>query len=131
MSQNEHAKIIYDHVFHSFPYNQFIPNFRGEHAEDCEGCIIEAEVDKLVAKLESLSHVEDVIAELERERDLRKLLSDERHQAFVKAGVDDEGQSIANVVETIVNQRNDYRGLLASVRESIKFLLHQIGSSNE
>jgi hypothetical protein len=123
---NEHAEIIANHVFHSFPYKQLIPNFKGPHAEDCEGCVVEAEVEKLVTKLNSLSHVEDIIADLERERHLRELLSEERHLAFKKAGIDSDGKSVTELVESLVEERDRLRSLLSYVRDNIGDLHYKI-----
>lgn len=103
---DKHVEIIRNSVYHAFPYNQLVPNFKGPHAENCEGCIIEAEVDILAAKLRSLWYVEEIKLNLKREQELRTLLSNERHHAFNRAGIEDKGQSIADLVGSLVDERD-------------------------
>ena len=111
---NEHAEIIANTVFHTFPYNMLVPNFKGPHAEDCGGCIINAEVAKLVHKLNMLSPVEDIIAELEKEKEKREALTQDRWDAFDKAGVEKAG-SVAELVEDLVAQRNRLLHLVEAI----------------
>lgn len=122
---NEHAKIIADHVFHSFPYNQFKPNFKGPHAEDCEGCIVNAEVEKLVDKLNLLSPVEEILAELEKEREKRKTLTEDRWNAFDNAGVPKEG-SIADLVATLIAERDRLIRLLEDIDNDLWIIRNKI-----
>lgn len=128
---NRHAEIIRDNVFHTFPFNRMIPNFKGPHAEDCGGCIIEAEVDKLVTKLNALSHVEDIIAELEQVKHGRKLLSDERHLAFEKAGVNADGKSITDLVESLVKERDHLHNLIEYIRNNMNNILIKVNEISE
>ena len=123
--QNEHAKIIADHVFHSFPLNKFIPNFKGPHAEDCEGCIINAEVEKLVAKLNILSPVEEILAELEKEKEKRRMLAEDRWSSFDRAGVPREG-SVADLVATLVDERDRLTRLLKVIDTNLRIIRTKI-----
>lgn len=123
---NVHLEIIYKNTFHSFPYQKMHINFDGPHAEDCEGCIIEAEATKLVQELESLSHVEELKADLQRERELRQVLSDERHEALKAAGVNDHGQSVAEVVGYIVREQDRLERLLRYVEEDVNDLVQKM-----
>lgn len=127
---NEHAKIIADHVFHSFPYNQMIPNFKGPHAEDCEGCIVNTEVEKLVAKLNALSPVEEIIAELEEEKEKRHILTEDRWNAFDKAGVAKEG-SIADLVASLVAERDRLIRLLEVIDNDLWNIRNMIKATNK
>jgi hypothetical protein len=117
---NKHAEIIQNTVYHTYPYHltgMFNPD--EPHSEDCGGCLINTEVKKLVAELERLSHVENVIAELEHEKIARAMLSLERHQAFEKAGVVENG-SVVDLVAALVDERD----LLASQLHRIKSKIH-------
>ena len=118
---NKRAEIIRNSVSHSFPYNKMIPNFEGPHSEDCEGCLINAEVEILVAELNRLSPVEKIIEELEHEKKLRKLLSKEQHLAYEKAGVDEKG-SIADLVSILVEDRNRLDNLLQIINNDLNIL---------
>jgi Zn-finger protein len=115
---NVHANIIADTVFHTFPYNKMIPNFKGPHAEDCGGCIINAEVEKLVNELSALSPVKKIVAELEDKKDELQLLMLDRRQAFEKAGVTEEG-SITDLVTTLVHERDRLASVINTLRDSI------------
>lgn len=122
---NEHAKIIADHTFHSFPYKQLIPNFKGPHAEDCEGCIIESEVEKLVSKLNALSPVEEIVAELNEEKERRRTLGVDRHRAFDRAGVPEAG-TVADLVATLVDERDQLIHLLEVIDNDLQLIRSKI-----
>lgn len=127
---NKHVQIIADHVFHSFPYKQFKPNFKGPHAEDCEGCIVNAEVEKLVAKLKILSPVEEILAELEREKEKRRTLIDDRWNAFDKAGVPKKGL-IADLVADLIAERNRLLHLVESIDNNLLNIRNKIKDERE
>lgn len=122
---DEHAKIIADHVFHSFPYFQMKPNFKGPHAEDCEGCIVNAEVEKFVAKLKALSPIEKIVAELEKEKEQRRALTVDRWHAFDKAGVAEEG-SVTDLVESLVNERARLTRLIEEINNDLDRIRNKI-----
>ena len=122
---DEHAKIIADHVFHSFPYKQFIPNFKGAHAEDCEGCIVEAEVAKLVAKLKELSPVEDIIAELERQKEARRVLVTDRRHAFEKAKLVEYG-TVTDLVADLIKERDRLLHLVDEINHDLETIRNKI-----
>lgn len=115
---NEHAEIIKNTVFHTLPYNKWMVNENDPHAEDCGGCIINAEVEKLVAKLDALSPVEDIVAQLEREKEERRLLVLDRLRAFKKAGIAEEGP-IEDLVVILVAERDLLRSQLQEIKRDV------------
>lgn len=117
---NKHAEIIKQQVFHTFPYNAFIPNFKGPHADDCPGCIIEAELKILVDKIAELSPVEDIVEELEREKAKNAVYTEARESAFAIADVEDDGtRSLVDLVESLVNERDRLDGFLTTILEDL------------
>ena len=117
---NEHAEIIRNSVFHSYPYNRMGFKPDAPHAEDCEGCLINAEVYKLVTKLNALSNVEKIIDELENERKERQALTTDRNLAFEIAGLNAEGEgSISDLVIMLIDERDRLIQLLATIRTDI------------
>lgn len=100
---NEHVRVIQDLVFHSLPYNRMIINPNTPHAEDCEGCLINAEVKKLVRELDALSPVRAIVAELKEEKEARRALTLDREQAFKNAGVD--SGSVSDLVAGLMHDR--------------------------
>lgn len=125
---DKHVEIIRNSVYHAFPYNQLVPNFKGPHAENCEGCIIEAEVDILVAELRSLSRVEEIIADLNREKELRHLLSEERHKALELAGISDETLSVADVVIQLIEERDQLQRAAEKLKKQLLALIEAVES---
>lgn len=125
---NEHAEIIANTVYHSYPYNKIGKGFTGSepHSEDCGGCLINAEVDKLVAKLNALSRVEKIIEQLNHEKAERNALRVDRFRAFDKAGVTEEG-SVADLVGTLVDERDRLNSLLKEIKHDMQYILRQIG----
>jgi len=120
---NEHAKIIADTVFHTFPYNQMIPNFQGPHAEDCGGCIINAQVEVLVAELDRLSPIKSIVADLENKKKELELLTLDRRRAFEKAGITEfkkagvaEEDSITDLVTSLVRKHDQLVRVIKAVR---------------
>ncbi len=125
---NKHAERIRNTVFHSYPYNRVGLKPDSPHADDCEGCLINSEVDILVTQLNALSHVEDIVENLKRETELRKLLSDERRDAFKIADVAEEG-SVAELVRDLVDERDRLLRLLHTIRNDISDIEKKIKES--
>lgn len=102
---HEHAEIVRNNVFHTYPFTKMLAGFNPDapHAEDCGGCLINAEVDKLVEKLEKLSNPEKIVEELEHEKEERRLLTLDRWTAFEKAGLPEEG-SVTDLVERLMHE---------------------------
>jgi hypothetical protein len=123
---NEHAEIIANTVYHTFPFD--IQGFKSDapHSDDCGGCLINAEVAKLVEKLDSLSHVEDVLAQLEHEKEERRKLTLDRWEAFEKAGAVDNGGSVSDLVRELVDERDRLLGLVQEVKSDMNFTLKRI-----
>lgn len=116
---NKHAKIIQDTVFHTYPYipsGMFKPDT--PHSEDCGGCLINAEVDKLVAELNALSPIEKIVEELKNEKEKRKALMLDCDKAFEKANVSKEG-SVSELVAELVDDRDRLIRLLRAIKTDI------------
>ena len=115
---NESAQKIRDQVFHTFPFGTFRPNFKGPHADDCPGCIIEAELDKLVEKLNELAPVEKIIAELDDEKAKVESYKEDRSKAFIIGGLREEG-SVASLVAIFVSEKDRLTHLLGVVKNDL------------
>lgn len=125
--QNEHETIIKNTVFHTFPYSMMIPNFEGPHAEDCGGCIINAEVEKLVAELNRLSPVKEIIAELEAAKKKIETLTEDRRKAFFIANRPDEG-AVAGLVAVLVSERDQLDHVRKTIESTLKKLVVSLGN---
>jgi len=119
---NEHAKIIQDTVFHTYPYNRIGFKSDAPHAEDCGGCIINAEVEKLVVKLEALSDTVKIAARLEASNTERERLRLDRGRAFEKAGVVINGP-VSDLVETIINDRDQLAEQLRQIKAELNTII--------
>ena len=129
---NTHAEKIKEQVFHTFPYNQFIPNFQGPHADDCPGCIIEAEVQILVDKIAELSPVEDIIAKLEAEKLKNKTYMNDRRNAFKRVGAEgNTTMTVTQLVEIVVEERDNLNQILKTVTDDLDAVMNTLkGSRN-
>jgi hypothetical protein len=78
-------------------------------------------VEKLVAELNALTPIENIVAELEHERNARKMLSVERDDAFKRAGVVEEG-SVVDLVDALVQERDRLTKLLTLIRGDITLI---------
>lgn len=108
---SEHAEIIKDTVFHSYPHNSIGFKSDAPHAEDCGGCIINAEVEKLVTKLNDLSDTVKIkaeLAEVKMELEDHKL---DRWRAFERANVIADGP-VVDLVDTLIDQLNRFAHLV-------------------
>lgn len=125
---NEHAEIIANAVFHSYPFKKMGRGFNASepHSEDCSGCLINAEVEKLVTKLNTLSPVEKIIEQLNHEKKEANTLRADRFRAFDKAGINEEG-SVTDLVGKLVDERNHLISLLQEIKKDMKFILTKIG----
>ena len=129
---NKHAEIIKEQVFHTFPYNAFIPNFKGPHADDCPGCIIEAELQILVDKIAELSPVEDIVEELEREKAKNAVYIEARQNAFDRAGVYyNNTTTLVELVGDLVDERNRLARILTLVSDDLTATKNRISAINE
>ena len=122
---NTHAEKIKEQVFHTFPYNMLVPNFKGPHADDCPGCIIEAELQILVDKIAELSPVEDIIAKLETAENVIKTLKSDNSRAHDIAGVIERGQ-VDSLVRDIVEERDRLSDLFVEVSKDLKALVRKV-----
>ena len=117
---NKHAETIKEQVFHTFPYNQFIPNFQGPHADDCPGCIIEAELQILVDKIAELSPVEDIVAELEDAKRKNEIHRKARENALAIAGLhEDSPSALVEVVGNLVSEKDRLTRILTLVSDDL------------
>ena len=124
---NKHAEIIKEQVFHTFPYGAFIPNFKGPHADDCPGCIIEAELQILVDKIAELSPVEDILAELGLEKMKNEAHVEDRKNAFTRAGMEDsKTMTLLELVGMLVNDRDRLTRLLDTVSSDLNVVTSNI-----
>jgi hypothetical protein len=125
---NEHVQVIQDLVFHSYPYNRMGFKPDAPHAEDCEGCRINAEVKKLVRKLEALEPVETIVAELKNEKAMREALLLDRRQAFEVARVPGQvgGRSITDLVGDLVDERNRLTQLLKTIKSDVNNIAQKL-----
>lgn len=122
---NEHAEIIANLVFHSYPHKAMGFNPNEPHAEDCEGCLINAEVAKLVVKLNALSDVEKTLSELEEVKKELSILKLDRWRAFEYAGVAEEGP-LAVLVAGLLNERKHFSRLLQTIKNDINSIASKI-----
>jgi hypothetical protein len=122
---NEHAEIIANTVYHTFPYNMLIPNFKGPHADDCGGCLINAEVKKLVDKLNELSPVEEIIANLEESNNNLETLRADKSLAFRLADFREDG-SISYLVTNLVSERDRLARLLESTKRELNTTIRKL-----
>ena len=122
---NKHAEIIKEHVYHTFPYNTLVPNFKGPHAEDCGGCIIEAELQILVDKIAELSPTEDIIEELKTARNVIRTLKSDNSRAYDIAGVIERG-SVDSLVRDLVEERNNLTQVLKKVTDDLDAVMNTL-----
>lgn len=116
---NEHVEIIKKTAFHTYPFNFLTFNPNDPHTEDCGGCIINAEVDKLVDKLNEFSHVEDIIAQLEEVQEEKRLLKLDRVYAFRKAGKNVGDGTITDLVTELIDERDALISKLQEIKKGI------------
>lgn len=127
---NKHAEIIKGAVYHTFPYNMLVPNFKGPHAEDCPGCIIEAELKILVDKIAELSPTEDIIEELEEEKRKNKAHVEDRTNALARAGLGDAADiDLVELVGSLVDERDRLTGRLDMVLNELNSITRMLKGS--
>lgn len=126
---NEHAEVIANTVYHTFPYSVGFPlgGFGPEtpHADDCGGCLINAEVKKLVDKLNELSPMEEIVANLEAANQTVETLSFEISRAFEIAGVPEEG-TVTSLVGLLVTQRAHLTSLLEDIKKDLNITISKL-----
>jgi hypothetical protein len=126
---NKHAEIIANTVYHVYPYRVGFPTGgfdpKTPHADDCGGCLINAEVKKLVDKLNTLSPVEEIIAELKEAKNTIKTLVEDISKAFEIAGLTEES-SVTSLVETLVWEQNRLTRLLEGVKQDLNITIKKL-----
>lgn len=122
---NQHVERIRDSVFHSYPYQSIPVTSDTPHAEDCEGCLINREVTELVNIISELIDVKIIMTELEHERKAREMLSTERHEAFKRAGVPEEG-SVADLVGSLVDGQYRLSNLLHTITRDLSSTVEKL-----
>jgi patatin-like phospholipase/acyl hydrolase len=121
----EHADIVRKMVWHKFDNNKFGLNINNPHAEDCEGCVIEAEVTKLTDKLRALAPMERIMTELKEEKKNRKALEKDRERAFVKAGLVEEGL-VSDLVVMLMESNDRLRNQIKVFKNDINAIAREL-----